>query len=148
MDRKPDSDRGARSDTPSSPASTPPTRAPTGHDSTGVPRVSGGRVSHGQRESPRRALPCNVLINAGGAYLIAHAIHDISLVGVFVELDSAGLVLGDLVDVVLEFSDPPRTIDIQLSAEVVRIDRAGVGLRFCDYSDQTYTDLVNLLYTR
>lgn len=148
MDRKPDSDRGARSDTASSPASTPPTRAPTGHGSTDVPRVYGGLVSHSQRESPRRALPCNVLINAGGAYLIAHAIHDISLVGVFVELDSTGLVLGDLVDVVLEFSDPPRTIDLQLSAEVVRIDRAGIGLRFCDYSDQTYTDLVNLLYTR
>jgi hypothetical protein len=148
MDRKPDPDRNVRSDTASGPTPAPSTRAQAIHDSTEVPRVSGSVASHSARESPRRALPCNVLVNTGSAYLIAHAIHDISLVGVFVELDSTGLVLGDLVDVVLEFSDPPRTIDIQLSAEVVRIDRAGVGLRFCDYSDQTYTDLVNLLYTR
>lgn len=148
MDRKPDSDHEVRTDTASGPTPVPSAGAQAVHDFSDVPRVSGDLSSHSQRESPRRALPCNVLVNAGGAYLIAHAIHDISLVGVFVELDSTGLVRGDLVDVVLEFSDPPRTIDIQLSAEVVRIDRAGVGLRFCDYSDQTYTDLVNLLYTR
>ena len=148
MDRKPDSDHEVRTDTAAGPTPIPPARAQVVHDFSDVPRVSGDLSSHSQRESPRRTLPCNVLVNTGSAYLIAHAIHDISLVGVFVELDSTGLVLGDLVDVVLEFSDPPRTIDIQLSAEVVRIDRAGVGLRFCDYSDQTYTDLVNLLYTR
>jgi hypothetical protein len=148
MDRKPDSDHEVRTDIASGPTPVPPARAQAVHDFSDVPRVSGDLSSHSQRESPRRTLPCNVLVNTGSAYLIAHAIHDISLVGVFVELDSTGLVLGDLVDVVLEFSDPPRTVDLQLSAEVVRIERAGVGLRFCDYSDQTYTDLVNLLYTR
>lgn len=112
-----------------------------------TPRVSGAVLSHSQRVSPRKALPCSVLLYNGTAYVIARAIHDVSLVGAFVEIDTADLALGSIVDVVMEFSAGEHTVDLQLSAEIVRTDEQGVGLRFCAYGDQTYTDLVNLLYT-
>lgn len=113
-----------------------------------VPRISGGETTHSQRESPRGAPPCSALVKTGAGYVIARAIHDISLAGLYVELDPAGVVLGDLVEVALEFNDTRGIIDLQLTAEVARVERNGVGLRFCDYSDETYTDLVNLIYAR
>lgn len=117
-------------------------------DCPDVPRVSGAVHTHSQRVSPRKTLPCTVLVNIGGTYVIARTIHDISLVGAFIEIDSTDLAVGGIVDVVMEFDDRERTTDIQLSAEVARIDEQGVGLRFHAYGDRTYTDLVNLLYAR
>ncbi|MCK7583586.1 MAG: PilZ domain-containing protein [Chromatiales bacterium] len=101
-----------------------------------------------QRASLRQAPPCSALVKSGSTCLIPKAISDISLDGLFVELDSAGMVPGDIVELMLEFSDPRRTVDLQIAAEVVRVEASGVGLHFCDYGNQTYTELVNLLYAR
>lgn len=148
MDRKPVSDPSADRYTAaqSLPAATPDASAAP--DKASVRRDSGGMFSRTQRVSPRTAPPCNVLVNVGNSYLMARAVHDVSLAGVFVELDPAELVLGDPVELVLEIGTGQGAVDLQLPAEVVRIDAQGVGFRFCAYSDQAYTDLVNALYTR
>ena len=148
MDRTPVSGRGASSNTDQGPTPVRATGPSDARNFDDAPHVSGGVASRSQRESPRRAPPCNALVRNGSAYVIADVIHDMSLSGLSVELDSAGMTIGDPVEVMLEFSDSRGTINLQLSAEVVRVDPRGVGLRFCAYGDQTYTDLVNLIYTR
>lgn len=129
-------------------AGRPPAGQPVKGDFPDVPRVSDAVRSHSQRVSPRKTLPCSVLLKTNGTYVMARTIHDISLVGTYIEIEPAGLAMGDLVEVVVEFSDGERSTDLQLNAEVVRIDGQGVGLRFGAYGDRVYTDLVNLLYTR
>lgn len=126
----------------------PPPGQPFARDFTDVPRVSDAVRTHSQRISPRKTLPCSVLLKINSTYVMARAIHDVSLVGTYVEIEPADLAIGDFVEAVIEFSDGERSTGLQLNAEVVRIDRHGVGLRFSDYGDQVYTDLVNLLYTR
>lgn len=103
-------------------------------------------TSSRQRVSIRKSIPCNMLVRVGSSYVIARRIHDISLVGAFVDMDTAGLAVGDLVEVVIGFAYNQRQIEHQISAEVVRVETDGAGFRFCTYGNRTYTDLVNLLY--
>lgn len=100
-----------------------------------------------QRASIRKPLSCTLLVRVGSSYLIARKVHDISLAGAFVEMDIANLTTGDFVDVTIEFVYHQRQVEHTLAAEVMRIEPAGVGLKFGTYSNRTYTDLVNLLYT-
>lgn len=146
MDKKSSAGPGDRRD-PGDATGRPPAGSRAPRDFPDVPRVSRAVVSHSQRVSPRKVLPCSLMLRNGATYVMARAIHDISLVGALVEIDVTGLVPGASVELVLEFSDGRRNTDLQLSAEVVRVDSQGVALRFGDYGDQTYTDLVNLLYT-
>ena len=148
MDRAPFPGHGVSSKTAHGPASTRSTGASGARKFDDVPRVSGGVLARSQRESPRRAPSCSALISSGSSYQIPQAVHDVSLDGLFVELEHTGMVLGDMVEVVLEFDGSGGTVDLQLSAEVTRVERNGVGLRFCHYGNQAYTDLVNLLYAR
>lgn len=103
-------------------------------------------VSSRQRVSIRKTIPCSILVKVGASYVIARKIHDISLVGAYVEMDPAGLTLGDEVEVVMDFAYKGRNVEHAISAEVVRIENDGVGLKFYAYGNRTYTDLVNLLY--
>jgi PilZ domain len=105
-------------------------------------------ASSRQRVSIRKSIPCNMLVRVGSSYVIARRIHDISLVGAFVDMDTAGLAVGDLVEVVIGFVYNQRQIEHQISAEVVRVETDGAGFRFCTYCNRTYTDLVNLLYAQ
>ena len=99
-----------------------------------------------QRVSIRKPIPCNILVRVGSSYTIARKVHDISLVGAFVEMDTTGLAVGGIVELVIGFAYNQRQIEHPISAEVVRVETEGVGFRFCTYGDRTYTDLVNLLY--
>jgi len=99
-----------------------------------------------QRVSIRKPMPCNILVKVGSAFVIARKIHDISMVGAFVEMDTTDLAVGDIVEVVIGASYNQRQIEHQLSAEIVRIEAQGVGIRFGAYGNRTYTDLVNFLY--
>lgn len=101
-----------------------------------------------QRGSIRKALACDIFIKSGTSYIIAKKIHDLSVDGVFIEIDTAGLIEGDRAEVLISFAYQGRQIEHLIPAEVVRIQLQGVGLKFAQYSDQTYTDLVNLLYTQ
>jgi hypothetical protein len=100
-----------------------------------------------QRVGIRKAIACNILVRAGGSYVLAHKIHDISLVGAFVEMDTAGLAVGEIVDIVVDFACGDRQVEHQFTAEITRVEHRGVGLKFNAYGDRTYTDLVNLLYS-
>ena len=100
-----------------------------------------------ERASVRKAVTCTILINFGTTYAIASNIRDISLAGVFVEMDTTGVRTGDTVEVVIAFGYQGRQIEHRIPALIARIQGAGVGLKFDSYDNRTYTDLVNFLYT-
>ena len=100
-----------------------------------------------ERASVRKAVPCTILVNFGSTYAIASNIRDISLAGVFVEMDTTGARPGDPVEVVIAFGYQGRQIEHRIPALIARIQDAGVGLKFDSYDNRTYTDLVNFLYT-
>lgn len=101
-----------------------------------------------QRGSIRKAPPCDIFVKSGKSYVIAKKIHDLSVDGVYVEIDPIGMLEGDRAEVMIGFNYQGRQIEHLIPAEVVRIQPEGVGLKFGRYSDRTYTDLVNLLYTK
>ena len=88
-----------------------------------------------------------MMVNTGPSFVLACKVCDISLAGAFVEMDPAGLVPGDIVDIVIDFDFGSHQTEHQMSAEISRVENQGVGLKFNAYGDRTYTDLVNLLYT-
>jgi hypothetical protein len=108
-------------------------------------KIATGKVTR-QRASIRKPIPCNILVKVGSSYIVAQNVHDISLDGAFVEMNPASLAKGDFVDVVIEFVYNQRQVEHQISAEVMRLEPEGVGLKFGAYGNRTYTDLVNLLY--
>jgi len=99
-----------------------------------------------QRIGIRKAVPCSILVKTGSSYVLARKIHDISLVGAYLEMDSASLVPGDIVDIVIDFDFGQHQVEHQITAEITRVEDQGVGLKFNAYGNRTYTDLVNLLY--
>jgi hypothetical protein len=101
-----------------------------------------------QRVSIRKPIACHILVRVGASHVIAEKVHDISLTGAFLEMDPAGLAMGDFVEVVIGFVYDQRQIEHLITAEIMRIEPEGVGLKFGAYDNRTYTDLVNLLYTK
>ena len=101
-----------------------------------------------QRGSIRKERACDIFIKSGTCYILAKKIQDLSVDGVFIEIDTLGLVEGVQTEVLISFAYQGRQIEHLLPAEVMRIQAHGVGLKFTPYSDQAYTDLVNLLYTK
>ena len=115
-------------------------------DLPAAPAQSPAKASLRERESIRKAIPCTILVNFGTTYAIASDILDISLTGAYVDLDAAGAQLGDAVEVVISFAYQEKQIEHRIPATIVRLQSKGVGMRFEAYNNQTYTDLVNLLY--
>lgn len=109
------------------------------------PAPTGPRLPR-RRVGIRKTLPCSVLVKSGSSYILARRVQDISLVGAYVEMPPADLAVGQTVDIVIEFLSGRHPVDHQITAEVSRIDEHGVGLRFSNYGDRAYTDLVNFLY--
>lgn len=101
-----------------------------------------------QRGSIRKTPACDIFIKAGKSYVIAKKIHDLSVDGVFVEIEPIGMLEGDRAEVMISFAYHGKQVEHLIPADVVRIQPDGVGLKFGRYSDRTYTDLVNLLYTK
>ena len=123
-----------------------PATGETTRDRHDMPARRSAGASLRQRVSIRKPMPCSILVKAGSAFVIARKIHDISMVGAFVEMDTTDLAVGDIVEVVIGASYNQRQIEHQISAEIVRIEAGGVGIRFRAYDNRTYTDLVNFLY--
>src|SRR4030067_741882 len=115
-------------------------------ETTAVPQPGRELRPPKQRIGIRKAMPCSLLVKTGSSFVLARKIHDISLVGAYVEMDSANLAAGDIVDIVIDFDLGQRQVEHQMSAEITRVEAQGVGLKFTAYGDRTYTDLVNLLY--
>lgn len=99
-----------------------------------------------ERVSIRKSFPCHILVNFGTTYAIASNIRDVSLTGAFVSLDTAGVQEGDAVEVMIAFEYKGRQIEHRIPATIARVQHQGIGLKFDQYEDQTYTDLVNFLY--
>lgn len=100
-----------------------------------------------QRTSIRKQISLNIVINYALTYSKRWKLRDLSLGGAMVEVRGGELLPGTPVEAVLTLKKHDGYGLHRLPAEVVRTDRNGVGLRFRDYDDQTYTALVNFLYS-
>jgi hypothetical protein len=104
--------------------------------------------SQRQRTSIRRDRSCTLQIRIGQSHVLTQSVHDLSLTGVFVEMNPEGVFPGDPAEVRIGFTDNNgRPCEHRIPAEVVRIRSEGVALKFEQYGNRAYTDLVNFLYS-
>ncbi len=100
------------------------------------------------RTSLRTELPYEVIINYGMTISCAGRVRDMSMSGAFVEMDVGDLQEGAAVEFVLKCFYKGERMEHRLPATATRIQQNGVALKFGRYDDETYTQLVNLLYVR
>lgn len=100
-----------------------------------------------QRHSIRRKVSLNIVVNHDLAYSERWKVRDLSLSGAGLEVARNGLSPGTPVEAVLTLKEQDGYGLHRVPADVVRVDRDGVALRFRRYDDRTYTALVNLLYS-
>ena len=102
-----------------------------------------------QRQSIRKKIALNIIINHDLAYSKHWKIRDLSLSGASLEAGRDGLSPGTPVEAVLTLREHDEYDYDQhhVPADVVRTDRGGVALRFRHYDNWTYTALVKLLYS-
>lgn len=105
-------------------------------------------LQHGPvvRQALRRHAPLTALINFGLHYSRRWPIRDLSTNGAFVEMPAIGIKPGMSIEFVLRFRAGNRAVEHRLPARVERIESDGVALRFGQFDDQAYTDLVRMLY--
>lgn len=99
-----------------------------------------------QRTSIRKKIPLNILINYDLTYSKRWKIRDLSLGGALVEMNQNDLVPGAPIEAVLALKEHHEYDLYRLPAEVIRVEKNRVALRFRNYDDRAYTALVNLLY--
>jgi len=87
-----------------------------------------------------------VVLNYGLTHSEVVPIRDLTMGGVFVQMTAVELHEGALLELMLRYRYKDRHIEHRLPAQVVRVTPDGVALRFGDYDDDAYTDLVDLLY--
>jgi len=103
--------------------------------------------SHRHRASIRKAVSCVVQLRHGANLILLHKTIDLNLTGIFVEMDTQGVAVGDRLEVWIgSGSVHQKPSELMLPADVVRIEGRGVALKFRRYSSKAYTELVNLLY--
>jgi len=102
------------------------------------------RIEH--RASIRKLTSVNIVINHDLTYSKRWKVHDLSLNGALLEADRADLPLGAPVEALITLRGRRRHDLYRLPADVVRVDRNRVALKFRDYGSQAYTALVNFLY--
>ena len=101
-----------------------------------------------QRQSIRRKLPLDILINQDLTYSKRWKVRDLSLNGARLEMSRDEIYPGTTVEAVLTLREHDEYDLHRVPAYVVRSDRDGVALQFRRYDDRTYTALVKLLYSR
>ena len=99
-----------------------------------------------QRQSIRKLIPLNILLNQDITYSKPWKVRDLSLNGARLELNKDEISPGTPVEAVLSLREHDEYDLHRVPAYVVRADRDGVALQFRHYDDRTYTALVNLLY--
>ncbi len=113
-------------------------------------RLRRGDQTHGSvfayRSDARKQIPLEALVNYGLTYSVPWHIRDLSPTGAFVEMDPADFSEGAYVEFVLRFQYKGKPIEHRLPGKVTRIEPNGIPLRFGNYDDESYTDLINLLY--
>ena len=100
------------------------------------------------RTSLRAELPYEAIINYGTTYSGAWRVRDMSMSGAYVEMDVGDLQEGTAVEFVLRYYYKGDPVEHRLPATAMRIQQSGVALKFGRYDDETYTQLINLLYAR
>ncbi len=114
---------------------------------TGTAGYQTGQSTLRQRSSIRRPASCTVQLRHGANIILTRKVEDLSLTGLFVEMDTRDIALGDSIEVWIgALNRVQRPLELALTADVVRIEDHGVALRFRAYPSKTYTELVNLLY--
>ncbi len=98
------------------------------------------------RTSLRAELPYEAVINYGMTYSGAWRVRNMSMSGAFVEMDVGDLQEGAAVEFVIRYSYKGQQMEHRLPATATRIQQNGVALKFGRYDDETYTQLINLLY--
>jgi len=99
------------------------------------------------RQSIRKIITLNIIVNHDLAYSKRWKVRDLSLSGARLETGREGLSPGTPVEAVLTLGENGEYGLHRVPADVVRADRDGVALRFRRYDDWTYTALVNMLYS-
>lgn len=100
-----------------------------------------------KRTSIRKRISLNVLINHDLAYSKRWKIRDLSLSGALLEISNDEFLPGTPIEAVILMKEQEQSDLYRLPAEVVRMNREGLALRFGNYDNKTYTALVNLLYS-
>ena len=93
----------------------------------------------------RRNLELQAVLNYGQTHSEPAVIRDLSLGGAFIEMTPVDLREGCYTELILRFRYKGDIKEHRLGAHVMRIDPEGVGLRFNQYDDDVYTDLVKLM---
>jgi len=113
----------------------------------GWPTRAAAASSQRQRTCIRKASACLLQVRIGQSHILTQSAHDLSLTGVFVEMNPDSVLLGDQAEVLIGLTDNNgRPHEHRITAEVVRIQPEGVALKFDQYDNRAYTDLVNFLY--
>lgn len=106
-----------------------------------------GQDSRRQRASIRKTVSCIVQLQHGASLILPRKAEDLSLTGIFVEMDTQGVAVGDSIEVWIGAENThQKHLELALPAEVVRIEDRGAALKFRPYPGKAYTVLVNLLY--
>lgn len=98
------------------------------------------------RTSIGAEVPYQAFIDLGTRFAQTWRIRDISMSGAFVEMDIGEMREGVSVEFVFRFHRNGQPVEHRLPATIIRIQRNGVALAFGRYDDETYSDLVSLLY--
>lgn len=98
------------------------------------------------RAAVRSEIPIQILINYDSSYSQVKEVRDLSTGGAFVAISHREIPEGARVEAVLRYRAKGKNLEHRLPAEVVRVDHDGLALKFGPYDDDTYTELVNLIY--
>lgn len=100
-----------------------------------------------QRASIRKTVACIVQLQHGANLILTRKAENLNLTGIFVEMDTQGVVVGDYFEVWIGAeSAHQKSLELTLPADVVRVEGRGIALKFRPYPGNAYTALVNLLY--
>jgi hypothetical protein len=111
-------------------------------------QVPGERILDTEkRASIRKRISLNVLINHDLTYSKRWKICDLSLNGALLEMSNKEFLPGTPIEAVILLKEHGQSDLYRLPAEVVRLNSEGLALRFGNYDNNTYTALVNLLYS-
>lgn len=98
------------------------------------------------RFGSRSRIALDVLVRCGEDYACRGTTRDLGMGGAFVELPDGGPPLAMAVELAFTSRGAAQPDSHRVLADVVRSSATGIGLRFRDYDNETYTALMALLY--
>jgi hypothetical protein len=98
-----------------------------------------------QRASIRKRIPLDVVINYAFLDSRRWCTRDIGLDSAFVKMRQPSLPLGAAVDAMLVLEHANGIEHHHVPAQIIRVTKEGVALKFGDYGQHTYNALLQLL---